>query len=202
LIVKVADQQFAIPLANVQDVGQLEAEAVRIIDGREAVTWRGSATLQLCNLARLFGLSKPLDADPHAGGADGPLANLPELTPRLPPLRGDVLRPDLTSAYPYRPAKNSPVPIPSNAGRRKRRNYVVVISIGARRLGLVVDTLVRPQNVVIKGLGPSLKNVAGFTGATLLADQRIALVLDAASLIEEMFAHKGAGLAFGGSHGY
>ncbi|MBK9258951.1 MAG: chemotaxis protein CheA [Polyangiaceae bacterium] len=203
LIVKVADQQFAIPLANVQDVGQLDSESVRIIDGREAVTWRGSATLQLCNLARLFGLAKPQEPDANAGAFDAPSLSSPEFsTPRLPPLRSDSLRHDATSAFPYRPARNSPVPIQSSSGRRKKRNYVVVISIGARRLGLVVDHLVRPQNVVIKGLGPSLKNVAGFTGATQLADQRIALVLDAASLIEEMFAHKGAALAHGGPHGF
>ena len=40
LIVEVADQQFAIPLASVQDVGQLDADSVLVIDGREAVKWR------------------------------------------------------------------------------------------------------------------------------------------------------------------
>jgi two-component system chemotaxis sensor kinase CheA len=67
------------------------------------------------------------------------------------------------------------------------RPYAVVVGVGARRLGLVVDELVGQQDIVIKPLGPSLKNVKGFAGATELGDQRVALVLDAPALIEEAF---------------
>ena len=71
---------------------------------------------------------------------------------------------------------------------RRHREYVVVTVVGARRLGLVVTTLVGEQDVVIKALGRSLKAVRGFAGASELGDQRIALVIDAPSLIEEMQA--------------
>jgi two-component system chemotaxis sensor kinase CheA len=67
------------------------------------------------------------------------------------------------------------------------RPYAVVVGVGARRLGLVVDELVGQQDIVIKPLGPSLKKVRGFAGATELGDQRVALVLDAPALIEEAF---------------
>src|SRR5262249_3476175 len=78
----------------------------------------------------------------------------------------------------------------SSSFRRDRphREYVVVTVVGARRLGLVVGTLVGEQDVVIKALGPSLKGVRGFAGASELGDQRIALVIDAPALIEEMLA--------------
>jgi two-component system chemotaxis sensor kinase CheA len=65
---------------------------------------------------------------------------------------------------------------------------VVVTVVGARRLGLVVGTLVGEQDVVIKSLGASLKGVRGFAGASELGDQRIALVIDSPALIEEMAA--------------
>jgi two-component system chemotaxis sensor kinase CheA len=68
------------------------------------------------------------------------------------------------------------------------RDFVVVAAVGTRRLGLVVSTLVGEQDVVIKALGPSLKGVRGFAGASELGDQRIALVIDAPALIEEMTA--------------
>ncbi len=42
------------------------------------------------------------------------------------------------------------------------------------------------QDIVIKPLGKSLKSVRGFAGATELGDQRVALVLDVAALIEEV----------------
>lgn len=67
-----------------------------------------------------------------------------------------------------------------------RRRYVVVATLGARRLGLAVDDLMGQQDIVIKSLGKSLSRVRGFAGATELGDQRVALVLDPASLIEEI----------------
>jgi two-component system chemotaxis sensor kinase CheA len=68
------------------------------------------------------------------------------------------------------------------------RQYIVVTAVGSQRLGLVVDTLIGEQDVVIKALGASLKDVRGFAGATELGDQRLALVLDTPALIEEMHA--------------
>ena len=66
--------------------------------------------------------------------------------------------------------------------------YVVIGRVGARRLGFVVDRLVVQQDIVIKALGKSLKNVRGFAGATELGDQRVGLVLDAAALLDEVLA--------------
>jgi two-component system, chemotaxis family, sensor kinase CheA len=148
LVVKLADRLFAIPLANVQEGVVLDPAGVRNIEGREVVTLRGSS-LQLCRLARLFGLEE------NAGwGAEAALAEEVQ-----------------------------------NAGRRSRvREYIVVTVVGNRRLGLVVSTLVGEQDVVIKALGPSLKGVRGFAGASELGDQRIALVIDAPALVEEMTA--------------
>jgi two-component system, chemotaxis family, sensor kinase CheA len=69
-----------------------------------------------------------------------------------------------------------------------RRQFVVVTNAGLRRLGLVVDELLGQQDIVIKALGQSLSRVRGFAGATELGDQRVALVLDAGAIIEEVLA--------------
>lgn len=69
-----------------------------------------------------------------------------------------------------------------------RRAFVVVARVADRRLGLVVDDLVGQQDIVIKPLGKSLRSVRGFAGATELGDQRVALILDVASLVEEVLA--------------
>jgi two-component system chemotaxis sensor kinase CheA len=68
----------------------------------------------------------------------------------------------------------------------RKRSFVVVAQVAARRLGFVVDELVGQRDIVIKPLGASLKGVRGFAGATELGDQRVALVLDVAALIEEV----------------
>jgi two-component system, chemotaxis family, sensor kinase CheA len=62
----------------------------------------------------------------------------------------------------------------------------VVVALGNRRLGVVVDHLIGQQDIVIKSLGRSLAGVRGFAGATELGDQRVGLVLDAAAIVDEM----------------
>ena len=59
---------------------------------------------------------------------------------------------------------------------------VVVVSNGERRIGFVVDTLVRQQDVVIKSLGAYLGSIPGIAGATILGDGKIALILDLRSV--------------------
>jgi two-component system chemotaxis sensor kinase CheA len=66
------------------------------------------------------------------------------------------------------------------------KSYVVVVALGNRRLGVVVDHLIGQQDIVIKSLGRSLAGVRGFAGATELGDQRVGLVLDAAAIVDEM----------------
>lgn len=66
------------------------------------------------------------------------------------------------------------------------RRYVIVSQIGQRRVGFVVDYLLGQQDIVIKALGPSLHDVPGFAGATDLGEQQVALVLDAATLMDEV----------------
>lgn len=69
--------------------------------------------------------------------------------------------------------------------RRSGRQYIVVTRVGEQRLGLVIESIVGEQDIVIKALGPSLASVRGFAGATELEDQRIALVIDVQALVEE-----------------
>ncbi len=69
---------------------------------------------------------------------------------------------------------------------KPKKSYVVVTALGNRKLGLIVDELFGQQDIVIKALGKSLSKVRGFSGATDLGDQRVALVLDPPALLEEV----------------
>ncbi len=88
-------------------------------------------------------------------------------------------------------------------GRRPppRKSYVVVVALGNRRLGLVVDHLIGQQDIVIKPLGRSLASVRGFAGATELGDQRVGLVLDAAAIVDEVLSGSDVGRERGRLHG-
>ncbi|HEY9723590.1 MAG TPA: chemotaxis protein CheA [Oscillatoriaceae cyanobacterium] len=64
----------------------------------------------------------------------------------------------------------------------------VVISDGDRHLALLVDELLGQQDVVMKSLGDFLGAMPGISGATILGDGRVALILDAAGLLAEVRA--------------
>ena len=55
---------------------------------------------------------------------------------------------------------------------------LVIISVNERRLGLVVDTLLERQEIVIKSMGEYLGDVVGISGATIMGDGSVVLILD------------------------
>ena len=130
LFVEVCGRSYAMPLTSVEEAIAFDGSMVRVVDGREVMTVRGT-TLPICSLAKLF--------------------------------------------------EHPPARFPSHG-------FVAIASVGNRRLGFVVDRLVGQQDIVIKALGRTLRNVRGFAGATELGDQRVTLVLDVSALVEEVLA--------------
>lgn len=55
---------------------------------------------------------------------------------------------------------------------------MVVIHDNERRLGLVVDQLLERQEIVIKPLGAYLGDLKGISGATIMGDGSVILILD------------------------
>jgi two-component system chemotaxis sensor kinase CheA len=60
---------------------------------------------------------------------------------------------------------------------------VVVVSAGGRRIGLIVDAFVKRQEMVIKPLAPYLASLPGISGASIMGDGTVVLILDPAELI-------------------
>ncbi len=61
---------------------------------------------------------------------------------------------------------------------------VVVVSAAGRRMGIIVDTFVRRQEVVIKPLAPYLASLPGISGASIMGDGGVVLILDPAELLQ------------------
>jgi len=68
-------------------------------------------------------------------------------------------------------------------------SHVVVVHVGSQKVGFVVEQLVGQEEVVIKPLGAFLQGLAGFAGATITGDGRIALILDVPSLMKAHARH-------------
>ncbi|MCJ7997818.1 chemotaxis protein CheA [Rhizobium cremeum] len=60
---------------------------------------------------------------------------------------------------------------------------IVVISTGTERVGLVVDQIIGDHQTVIKSLSKLHHDVATFSGATILGDGSVALILDVTHLV-------------------
>jgi two-component system chemotaxis sensor kinase CheA len=69
---------------------------------------------------------------------------------------------------------------PANGSR-----LVVVVTDGDQRLGLVIDALIGEEEIVIKSLTDHFKKVKCISGASVLGDGSIALILDPFSVIAE-----------------
>lgn len=62
------------------------------------------------------------------------------------------------------------------------RALVVLVESGRETVGLVVDELVGQQQVVIKSLEENTDPIAGISGATILGDGKVSLILDTGAL--------------------
>lgn len=60
---------------------------------------------------------------------------------------------------------------------------VVIVKKGDKYAGLVVDNLIGQQEIVIKSLGKFIKNNKVISGATILGDGEVAMILDVNALI-------------------
>jgi len=130
LMVKLNNQPFALPLANVVEILDLDLKKSNTVDGQLVVLVRQRAL---------------------------PLFYLKEWL------------------------------IPSYRHNRKHdeeSGHVVVVNVGGRHIGFVVDHLVGQEEVVIKPLGAKLEGVAGMAGATITGDGKIALILDVPGLMK------------------
>lgn len=73
---------------------------------------------------------------------------------------------------------------PQTATRNERGlGHVVIVQLGIKQVGFVVDSLIGQEEVVIKALGNLLQGTPGMAGATITSDGGIALILDIPSLL-------------------
>jgi len=66
---------------------------------------------------------------------------------------------------------------------------VVIVEDEERQAGLLVDELIGRQQVVIKSLGETMKNIPGISGGAIMPDGRVGLIIDVGGLVK--FANNG-----------
>lgn len=63
------------------------------------------------------------------------------------------------------------------------KKFVIIVNVGDKTIGLLVDSLMGQQEIVIKPLGRTLKNLDQYIGATILGNGLVTLILDIGALL-------------------
>ena len=129
LLVRMGEKQFALPLANVQEIIRINRDEIKTIQNQEVGIVR-NRVLPLVRLHRRFNASE------------------------------DELR-------------------------KKKRLFVVVVGLAEKRVGIIIDNTLGNQEVVIKPLGKYIGTPKHISGATIMGDGNVALILDIASIVAE-----------------
>lgn len=127
LLIKVKDEIYAIPLANIVETIDILEKDIKIVQNEDVIVLRGEVV---------------------------PIVNLGKLL----------------EIHEYE--------------KRKNGSYtVVIVKVGGRKIGLIVDYLIGQQEIVIKSLGKLFTGIRGITGATVLGNGEVALILDVLTLL-------------------
>ena len=63
------------------------------------------------------------------------------------------------------------------------KKFVIIVNVGEKTIGLLVDSLMGQQEIVIKPLGKTLSSLKEYIGATILGNGLVTLILDVGALI-------------------
>ncbi|MEO4053502.1 chemotaxis protein CheA [Solibacillus sp. CAU 1738] len=74
--------------------------------------------------------------------------------------------------------------VPRNEGKDDEFHSVVIVRKGEKLAGLVVDSFIGQQEIVLKSLGNYLSNIFAISGATILGNGKVALIVDCNALMK------------------
>ncbi len=61
---------------------------------------------------------------------------------------------------------------------------IVIVEDDEQRTGLLVDEILGKQQIVIKSLGASMKNISGISGGAIMSDGKVGLILDVGGIVK------------------
>ncbi|MBP2654932.1 MAG: CheA signal transduction histidine kinase [Firmicutes bacterium] len=72
----------------------------------------------------------------------------------------------------------------NSSSENREELFVVIVHMGEQKAGVIVDTLIGQQEIVIKSLGKLLAGIKILAGATILGNGQVALILDVGTLMQ------------------
>ncbi|MBF0406097.1 MAG: chemotaxis protein CheW [Candidatus Riflebacteria bacterium] len=177
LIFSLGNDRFAIPQIDVVELMRIPVEQItrriETVGEAEVLNLRGKL-MPIIHFSEILGVDKCW-TDPETG------KYIPSRRKRVSNRRcknyeGATVLPSDTSGF-------------SDMRTSPDRRYhasgdlnVVIISTGTFQFGLVVDQLYTTEEIVVKPLGRHLKGLKEYSGATIMGDGKVALIIDSTGL--------------------
>lgn len=73
---------------------------------------------------------------------------------------------------------------PNYSDMEEEEVEIIIVRKGDRMAALAIDDFIGQSEIVLKPLGSYLKNTPGFSGATILGDGQVALIIDPNALLK------------------
>ncbi|BCS95006.1 hypothetical protein DSLASN_06380 [Desulfoluna limicola] len=181
-IITAGDERFAIPQVNLDELIRIPAaqvkERIEKVGNANVLRLRGNL-LPVLSLARLLDIDRYY-VDPSDGKRrlDRRTSIADRRSARRPSEQSEQSQSDTAQAESTHQGR-------AGGDRRVRAESalnIAVVSAGSFKYGLVVDRLQDSEEIVVKPLGRHLKGCEGCSGATIMGDGRVALILEVASL--------------------
>ncbi len=178
LIISVDKERFAIPQANIEELLRLRPDEVKnrieIVGDSEVLLLRD----RMLPLTRFEDILQvfPVYKDPVTGHQE--ISRRSRLADQRSPHYA------ITDGKSENPGAQPATPRSSGDRRRSASSSleIAVVTTGTMSYGLVVGTFHDTEEVVVKPLGRRLKSLREYSGATILGDGAVALILDIAGL--------------------
>ncbi len=181
-IVSIGNERFAIPQVNMDELFRIPAaqvkERIEKVGDAEVVRLRGHL-LPLLSLSDVLDITKTyIDPEDGVEKPDRRQSIADRRSRKSPLFKGDQ----------YEDENDEEANEHRNDSDRRYHTEsavnIVVVSAGALKYGLVVDTLHDSEEIVVKPLGRHLSHCKGYAGATIMGDGRVALILDVMGLAQ------------------
>ena len=181
LIVTVCENHFAIPQVNLEELVCLYDDDIHTrieVAGNQEVYRLRNRLLPMVRLNEVLARPRPFTRDTKS--------DIAEKYHRAGPGQ-DSEEPPLGSAGNISDHSHFTL-LPQDLERQQQESLsFAVVRVGSERFGLIVDKVLGTEEIVVKPMHPSLKTLKCYSGATVMGDGSVSLILD----IEGIARHAG-----------
>jgi len=199
LLVRVGDQRYAVPQKDLEELVCLHTQQkqtpIETTLDQEVVRLRDQL-LPLVRLAEALDRPRPFDVEVREAIVQkyhATAAISEDQSTRATGLAGgseppDGLKPPDGLQRPSGPSGDGGRP----GSEPVAATFFAVVKVGERRFGLVVDEILTNEEIVVKPMHSLLRPLACFSGATILGDGRVALILNMEGIAQHAAVRFGA----------